>query len=234
MATGEAEAARHPIRRSIALRLALGLGAVVLTMGIVSAASIAAFADMAGRLDAAEQDECKARGVVQLAGVLRDQYAYVARTIIIGDDSHVAAFRDASAKLRSRAVTVRALPGLPDAKARIDQIVAANATIEWLFENQVLPLVRAGDRAALTVFEERILHLAMEAQSAEELARKTEEAKEDLSKEFRDGQRRAVLSAILAQVLALATAVIVGILRRRALAEVRPRVGARQPRNLRA
>jgi len=47
-------------------------------------------------LHALKQDEERARSVVRLASAVRDQYAHVAHTIIIGNESHTPLFREAT------------------------------------------------------------------------------------------------------------------------------------------
>ena len=166
--TGSRSLSRH----SIAWRLALALGTVLVMIGLVSVACLWSIFDIHERLHALKKDEERARSVVRLASVVRDQYAHVAHTIIIGNESHAKLFREATQRLESLAAGVRGQGRRPEVD-EVDRIVRASKEIEQLFETQVLPLVRAGDRATLAVSHSRILSLAFNAQDdAETLARK--------------------------------------------------------------
>jgi signal transduction histidine kinase len=178
---------------------------------VVSGSCLWALLDIDHRVHALKQDEERARSVVRLASAVRDQYAHVAHTIIIGNDSHAAFFRQATEQLTGLAVQIR-----PEGEARgsvqIDRIVAASKEIENLFEKDVLPAVRAGDRATLAARHDRILSLAMAAEGeAEALARHYEESMDDLSRHVRATQHGAILMTIIAHLIALLTAMLAGI-----------------------
>jgi signal transduction histidine kinase len=168
--------------------------------------------DIHARLHAVKQDEQKARTIVRLASAIRDQYAHVAHTIILGNDSHADLFRHSSRDVDALSASVRAQAGLPGAAARIDSILVASKEIERLFETQVLPHVRAGGRAGLVAEHDRILHLAFQAQGdADQLAKLAEAAMDDLSRHVRATQHGAILLTMVAHGLALITAALVGV-----------------------
>jgi len=198
-------------RQGIAWRLALGLGAVFVMIGLVSVSCLWAIFDIHARLHALKEDEERARSVVRLASAVRDQYAHVAHTIIIGDDSHAKLFREATHRLEALAATVRGEVGAPS-KTEVDRIVAASREIERIFETQVLPLERSGDHAALVACHERIMDLAFQAQAeVETLAGAAEASMEDLNHHVRATEHGAIQLTIWAHLLALLTAVIVGL-----------------------
>lgn len=198
-------------RQSIAWRLASALGAVLLVIGLVSVACLWALFDIHGRLHSLKKDEERARTVVRLAGAVRDQYAHVAHTIIIGNESHVGLFREATRRLTSLTEAVRA-QGDSSSAAEIEHIASASEEIQRLFDTAVLPLVRAGDRAAVAAPHDRILEIAMRAQDeAETLAGRAEASMEDLNQHVRATQHGAILLTIIAHVVAIATAVLVGL-----------------------
>jgi two-component system NtrC family sensor kinase len=210
---------RAPRRRSIAVRLAVALAAIIAVLGVVSAACLWALVDIHQRLHAVKQDEEKARAIVRLASAIRDQYAHVAHTIILGNDSHADLFRRSSHDLDALSATVRAQAGLPGAAARVDGILVASKEIERLFETQVLPRVRAGDSAGLVAQHDRILHLAFQAQgAADQLAKLAEAAMDDLNRHVRATQHGAILVTMVAHGLALITAVLVGVYLYRSIA----------------
>jgi two-component system NtrC family sensor kinase len=220
-------------RHSIAWRLGLSLGAVFVVIGIVSATCLWALFDIHARLHALKRDEERARSVIRLASVVRDQYAHVAHTIIMLNETHVDRFRRATHQIEVLASEIR-VSGDSATGSEVDRIVRSSKEIERLFDTAVLPLVRAGDREGLMDKHERILQLALEAQGeAESLARRTEASMDDLNQHVRATQHGAILFTIVAHIVALTTAVIVGLYLYRtiarpvsALSEAAARVGA--------
>jgi two-component system, NtrC family, sensor kinase len=198
-------------RQSIAWRLALALGAVLILIGVVSVSCLWALFDIHHRLHALKQEEDEARNVVRLASAVRDQYAHVAHTIIIGNESHAGLFREATQHLNALVIQVRKQPRSQGAPG-IDQIVQASREIESLFKTRILPAIRTGDRGSLGARHERILALAMGAQEqAEALARHAEASMEDLNLHVRATQHGAILFTVVAHLVALATAVLIGV-----------------------
>jgi signal transduction histidine kinase len=213
-------------RQSIAWRLALALGAVLLLIGIVSVSCLWALFDIHHRLHALKQEEDEVRNVVRLASAVRDQYAHVAHTIVIENESHVPLFREATRHLNALVSEVRAQPrarGAPE----IDHIVEASREIERLFDAQILPAIREGDRDAVTARHERILQLAMSAQEqAEILAGRSEASMEDLNRHVRATQHGAILFTVIAHLIALVSAVFIGVYVYRTMARPIARLSA--------
>jgi two-component system NtrC family sensor kinase len=180
-------------------------------IGLVSAACLVAIVDIHERLHALKKDEERARSVVRLASAVRDQYAHVAHTMIIGNESHATLFREATQRLQGLAAGVRVHGGLAE-ENEVDRIVRASKKIEQLFESQILPHVRGGDRSTIIASHDRILALAFDAQNeAETLARRAEASMEDLNHHVRATQHGVILLTIVAHLLALLTAVIAGL-----------------------
>jgi signal transduction histidine kinase len=198
-------------RQSIAWRLAIALGTVLLLIGLVSVSCLWALFDIHRRLHALKHEEDEVRNVVRLASAVRDQYAHVAHTIILGNESHTPLFRQATRHLNDLVAAVRAQPrakGAPE----IERIVEASRAIERLFDNQIVPAIRAGDHPAVAARHERLLQLAMSAQDqAESLARHAESSMEDLNHHVRATQHGAILFTVVAHLAALVTAVLVGV-----------------------
>lgn len=202
---------RNLSRQSIAWRLVFALGTVLVMIGLVSIAGLWAIFDIHDRLHALKKDEERARRIVHLAGAVRDQYAHVAHTIIIGNDSHTKLFREATGRLEALAASLRGQGG-PEVDADVDRIVSVSSDVERLFETEILPLVRAGDHATLVARHEQIMELAFRAQGqAEEIARKAEASMEDLNQHVRATEHGVILVTIVAHVVALLTAIAVGV-----------------------
>src|SRR5262245_36355066 len=180
-------------------------------MGLGAVACLWAIFDIHGRLHTLKKDEEQARSVVLLANAVRDQYAHVAHTIVIGDDSHEPLFREATARLQSLAEKARAHPAL-DEGDDIDRLLDSSTEMERIFRSEILPLVKARDQATLVSRHERILELAFAAQQrADALAGKVEGAMDDLTAHVRAAQHRVIRIAIGALLLALLAAPLVGI-----------------------
>ena len=213
-------------RQSIAWRLAIALGAVLLLIGVASASSLWGLFDIHDRLHALKQEEDEVRNVVRLASAVRDQYAHVAHTIILGNESHMPLFREATEHLNELVTAVRAqrrTKGAPE----IDRIIEASREIERLFNSEILPGIRAGDRAEVAARHERILQLAMSAQDqAESLGRHAESSMEDLNRHVRATQHGAILFTIIAHLVALVTAVLAGVYLYRTIARPIARLSA--------
>ena len=103
--------------------------------------------------------------------------------------------------------------------SEVDRVVAISKQIQRLFESEVLPLVRAGDHATLVARHDQIMELAFRAQDeAEALSRKAEAAMDDLNTHVRATQHGVILLTIIAHVVALLTAITVGIYLHRTIA----------------
>jgi signal transduction histidine kinase len=198
-------------RRTIAWRLTVAIGAVFVVMGVGAAACLWAIFDIHGRLHTLKKDEEQARSVVLLANEVRDQYAHVAHTIVIGDDSHEELFRASTARLHALAENARAHPAL-GAGDELNQILESSVEMERIFRTEILPLVKASDHQALVSRHERVLQLAFSAeQRADALAGRVEAAMDDLTAHVRAAQHGVILMAIGALLLALLAAPLVGI-----------------------
>src|SRR5262245_47623199 len=171
-------------------------------MGLGAVACLWAIFDIHGRLHTLKRDEEQARSVVMLANAVRDQYAHVAHTIVIGDDSHEQLFRNSTARLQALAAKARAHPAL-GAGDEIDRILRSSSEMETIFRTEILPVVKAGDRATLISRHERVLELAFSAQRrADALAGKVEGTMDDLTAHVRATQHDVIRIAISALVLA--------------------------------
>lgn len=206
-------------RHSLAWRLAGAFIVVFFSFGIVSIACTWALLDVHKRLHAVKADEEKARGILRLATAVRDQYAHVAHTIIIGNASHAGFFAESSRSLRQFALQAKRRDGTERTATTIASILRDSGEIERLFLGEVLPAVRLEHPVTLAPVHERILELALHAQTAaEQLAADAEAAMDDLGKHVSATQHNAILMTLIAHVLAIATAGIVGVYLHRSVA----------------
>jgi signal transduction histidine kinase len=192
--------------------LGAALGLVVIVLGLVSAACLWALVDIHRRLHQLKDEEDEARRIVSLTSAIRDQYAHVAHTIIIDNATHAAMFRAASARVLSLAEAAKAQAQLAAGSGQVDRILRSSREMERLFDQEILPAVRRGDRKAAVAAHDLVLALAFQSQGdADALVAKTEAAMEDLNKHVRATQHGAILLTIIAHVLAIATAGLVGL-----------------------
>jgi signal transduction histidine kinase len=206
-------------RQSLALRLGLALAAIVVMQGLVSTACLWALVDIHGRLHAVKREEEEARQIVRLASAIRDQYAHVAHTIIIGTDSHEGLFREATNRVLALAQSAKPSGQGSTTGAQVDRILAASREIERLFNEQILPAVRKQDHAAAVAAHDRVLALAFQAQGdADALASRAEASMEDLNRHVRATQHGAIVVTIVAHLVALVTAVFIGLYLYRSIA----------------
>lgn len=180
-------------------------------IGVVSTLGLWALFDIHQRLHEVKRDEERARSVVRLASAVRDQYAHVAHTIILSNDTHASLFRKATRRLDALTADVRSTDGGAGA-TEVDRIIAASKEITRLFETEILSASVRGDRAALATWHDRVLALTMDAEAqAETLARRGEHAMDDLNQHVRATQHGAIRLTIVAHLIALVTAVLAGI-----------------------
>ena len=130
-----------------ALRLAVGLGALV---AIVATGSVVAITGLATTRDAVQrmmEEEQGVRLAQELASAVRDQYAHQAHTIIIGDESHLGFYGEAQRRVLDLTRQLRARTSSPQALARVAAIDAASAELDAIFRGNIVPAVIRGDRA---------------------------------------------------------------------------------------
>jgi signal transduction histidine kinase len=192
--------------------LGAALGTVLVVLGLVSAACLWALVDIHDRLHQVKEEEEGARRIVWLTSAIRDQYAHIAHTIIIDNDSHAELFRRASSRVLELAQQTKGTAGLEAASAQVDRILASSREMERLFDEQIRPAIRRGDRAAAIAAHDRVLSLAFQSQGdADALVAKAEASMENLNNHVRATQHGAIRLTIIAHVLGVATAIVVGL-----------------------
>ena len=196
----------------IAVRLAVGLAVIFVALGVVSVTCVWALVDTHRRLHAMKADEAKARSVVRLASLVRDQYTHVAHTVIVGSTSFAAPFASASQELVVLAHDIKHQVGVPLPMHEIDGIARASMEIARLFEVEVLPLATSNGGGELGASHDRIALLAIGAKhKADLLVDHVESQLDDLEGHVRVMQHRAVVLAFAALLLTIVMATLVGL-----------------------
>ena len=112
------------------------LVAFSLLLGLFGAASVWALLglhEMHEAMHAVEEDAGRMRVALRLASSVRDQYAHIAHTIILGDDSHLGLYEEALAMVRSAAAAVS--DGPPDRArlALVQEILLRSGRLDEIF-----------------------------------------------------------------------------------------------------
>jgi signal transduction histidine kinase len=129
-----------------ARRLTLGFGSLVAILAAASWLAIAGLSRVHGGLEQMQAQEVGVRLSLELASAVRDQYAHQAHTIIIGDESHLGFYAEASRRVRELTAQVRARAPAPDARAALDEIDRASDELDGIFRDRIVPAVRRGER----------------------------------------------------------------------------------------
>ncbi|OGR00497.1 MAG: hypothetical protein A2284_19015 [Deltaproteobacteria bacterium RIFOXYA12_FULL_61_11] len=156
---------------------------------------------------------------LELASAVRDQYAHIAHTIIIGDDSHLQYYKGAGDKAVALAREMRGFAVRPDEQQWVARIEQALTDIDASFQNNILPGVLAGQTKAVQNEHRQVLSSAAIAQdNTSYLANRFSESVLELQAVVPEIQRRALTWAILFLLIAPALAAVAGIVIGRSVA----------------
>jgi two-component system NtrC family sensor kinase len=150
--------------------------------------------------------------MLELASAVRDQYAHMAHTIIIGDDSHYDLYRGAAAVVARTADEVAKRTHDPGERRLVEEILAASHELDRLFEQQLLPAVRARDTQAAASLHDQILAVVSSAQEkSDQLAHAGERSIAGFGKHAQAVQHVAIRWMLVFLIAALVCAVGVGV-----------------------
>ena len=151
--------------RGIARRLAIALSLLLAIFGGAATLAFAGLHELHEALHAVEGDVARMRAALRLASAVRDQYAHMAHTIIIGDDSHRALYEEAAGSVQGTIADLgQATPGRLD--PALESIRRASAQLDDIFRQQLLPGVRASQPGLAAALHPRILDTVQVAQVA--------------------------------------------------------------------
>ena len=95
-------------RSGTARRLFVAFAALVSIFAASSYAALAHLREIRAGLRQMKESEAGVRIALELASAVRDQYAHQAHTIILGNDSHLRFYAEASNRVRALTAEVRA------------------------------------------------------------------------------------------------------------------------------
>jgi two-component system, NtrC family, sensor kinase len=139
-------------RGGIARRLAVALSLLLTIFAGAAALAFAGLHELHEALHAVEDDVARMRSVLNLATAVRDQYAHMAHTIILADDSHREMYEDAAERVRRTAAELAPHSTEPSAASALEEIRKASAELDDVYRKRLLPAVRnpgLGSPAAL-------------------------------------------------------------------------------------
>lgn len=195
-------------RWGIARKLALAFSVLIATFCAAAYFAGAGLLELHEALHVVDHNAARMRSVLRLASAVRDQYAHMAHTIILGDDSHVDLYRSASAAVADTAQQVAAQPLDGVERRLLEDIQRASRGLDAIFDGRLLPTVRGQDARAAAALHDEILHVVESAQGmADQLAKHGEES----IASSRAHARAIQHVAILAMFVLLATAVLCAV-----------------------
>jgi two-component system NtrC family sensor kinase len=157
----------------ITRKLLLAFGALVALFAAASLFALGRIAEIHEGTHALQATSTRVREALELATAVRDQYAHLAHTIILGNDSH-ARFH-AEARARVEGLTRQLWEQARDAEERawVGDIQESGDALDRLYRETLLPAVLAKDQATVTAAHGRALDLVAVIQArADALARR--------------------------------------------------------------
>jgi len=162
-----------PAPPGITRKLLFAFGALVALFAAASLFALGRIAEIHEGTHALQAASGRVRTALELATAVRDEYAHLAHTIILGNDSH-ARFH-AEARARVEALTRKLWEQAQDAEERawVSDIQESSDALDQLYRETLLPAVMAKDHAAVTAVHGRALELVASIQArADALARR--------------------------------------------------------------
>lgn len=146
-----------PVSGTTTRRVLLAFGALVALFAAASGYALGRLADIHEGTRALREVGGRAREARELATAVRDQYAHLAHTIILGNDSHRRFHTEARARVE--ALTRRLAEHARDAdeRAAVADIQASGDALDTLYRDTLLPAVMAKDAAAVEAAHGRAL-----------------------------------------------------------------------------
>ncbi len=140
-------------------RLLLAFGALIALFAVASAVALAGMRDLDRTVAGIKQHAARVRLTLELSRAMRDRYAHVAHTIILGNASHVPMYERARARVLELSRELDGSVQSAKDRAAMQQIDAANATFDTLFLQGILPAVLRHDQATVDADHEQLLAL---------------------------------------------------------------------------
>ena len=141
----------------ISQRIVASFGALVLIFGVAAVFNLVGLADIHARLHEVKEHEGQVREALELGSAIRDQYAHVAHTVILGNASHVALYDVAHARVATLARDAGDRAQNEGARESALAISRDSNAIDTIFRTDLLGAVLRGDAAAVRLHHGRVL-----------------------------------------------------------------------------
>jgi signal transduction histidine kinase len=152
------------------------------------------------------------RVALDLASAVRDQYAHLAHTIIIGNDSHAKLYADAGARVIDLTREMRRHAEQSDERSWVNEIDQATNELDTIFRDGILPSVLGGQTEVVQEEHHHVLLVVARIQeNTDRLARRFEESITELQSFVTVVERRAFGWGLLFLLVAPLLAAWVGI-----------------------
>ena len=146
----------------ISQRIVAAFAALVAIFAIAAAFNLAGLADIHDRLHEVKDHEEQVRGALELGSAIRDQYAHVAHTVILGNASHLPLYEAAHGRVAALAREAQTHALNSPARDTALAIARDSDEIDAIFHQDLLPAVLHGDAAAV-----RLHHGRLQAKTAQ-------------------------------------------------------------------
>jgi len=162
-----------PSSGSTTRKLLLAFGALVALFTAASGFALARLVDIRDGSHELREAGARVRDTLELATAVRDQYAHVAHTIILGNASHVRFHEESRARVETLTRKLREQAQDDEERAWVADIQRNGDALDRLYRDTLLPAVLAKDQAAVTSAHGHALELVSLIQSrAESLAQR--------------------------------------------------------------
>ncbi|RKH70066.1 HAMP domain-containing protein [Corallococcus interemptor] len=146
-----------PVSGTTTRRVLLAFGALVALFAAASAYALGRLADIHEGTRALREVGGRAREARELATAVRDQYAHLAHTIILGNDSHRHFHTEARARVEALTRSLAEHARDADERAAVADIQASGDALDTLYRDTLLPAVLAKDAGAVEAAHGRAL-----------------------------------------------------------------------------
>lgn len=159
-----------PNTRYIARQLALGYAGVSLVSLLMCASLLFVIRDVGGLIAGMRQTEDAVEAGLELSAAMRELNLHIAHSLIEGDESHLAHYREWRAVVHEQLNRVEhALP--PSERARVAGLRAEEQTMHETFISAALPAAEGGDTVGYRTAHRKIERVGRElAKGADQLA----------------------------------------------------------------
>jgi two-component system, NtrC family, sensor kinase len=197
-----------PYRRSIGTKLWQLFALLFLILGGAAYFGMSSLFELHEALHDVERAAKRQSAVLRLASAVRDQYAHMAHTLILGNDTHSEYFASASASVKNIAADVaRRARSKPETEL-VAAVESENDRLDRIFQTALLPAVRSQDRQAGALLHEDVLATVTRAQnSTQKLSELSEQAIKRVGAHAEIVEHRAIQSTLIF----LATAILFAI-----------------------